>query len=259
MTNYLWKKDFDQSKHYAPNKNLYSDDRIMEDSRGGRDAVLLYSAFKDRVSLSQSTDNKEYKDSNGNYFGVYPQGTAKMEFRITRTKYYDHKKLLKEAGLIRYKGQTKKKEGDASQVYVIPFEDWVKKNGLLVHGEWVIEPSSKDFYNPLGIVTVQPSISAEQIEATEDDVVAEENNTDTNVESEAGVLNDSSQSKPESVKQSHTTKYVEQHQTNPGRLNFYLVEQKPDGTKTKTELNYTANQVYEVANKKGYEIRKIKI
>lgn len=100
MNSYLRSPFFDQSKHYALNKTIFMDDRLMEDKRGGRDVGVLYSAFKDTFSLSQSTENKEYMDAQGNYYCVYEQKRAEYELRIKRTKYNQHKSLLKDAGLI---------------------------------------------------------------------------------------------------------------------------------------------------------------
>ena len=163
LESYLFDPAFDQSKHFAPNKTMTLDDRIMEDKRGGRDAVTLYSVLKDTIGLSEHKYKIEkdvtFVDENGKCYCVCPQKTVELAFRIKRTKYYQHKELLKDAGLIQYESQLVKKEGFANRIYLTQWEDWVKVNGLYSYGKWIVQPSSPNFYNPEHIVKVQPTIS----------------------------------------------------------------------------------------------------
>ncbi|MGU3395017.1 hypothetical protein ACNHOZ_12730 [Priestia sp. D51] len=162
MTNYLKESDFDQSKFYQTPKTIFIDDRIMEDTRGSHNAVILYMGIVDKVSLSKSKYEKKndasFMDLKGQFFCTFPVKTAREELRIKRTKYNEHKAFLKEIGLIHYAEQEVKKEGDASRIYITTWADWVKQNGLYSDGEWIVQPLSKDFYNPKDIVTVQPII-----------------------------------------------------------------------------------------------------
>lgn len=185
MKNYLKESDFDQSKFYKVPKTIFIDDRIIEDKRGSHNAVILYMGIVDKISLSKSKYEKNhdasFMDLKGQFFCTFAVKTAREELRIKRTKYNEHKAFLKEIGLIHYAEQELKKEGDASRIYMTPWEVWVKKNGLYSDGEWVVQPSSEDFYNPKDVVTVQPIIEKavevedeqEQQESTEEENLQE--------------------------------------------------------------------------------------
>ncbi|MED4001296.1 hypothetical protein [Priestia aryabhattai] len=161
MTIYLKESNFDQSKFYQTPKTMFIDDRIMNDKRGEHNAVLLYMGIMDKVELSKSKYKREkdasFMDLKGKFFCTFPCNTARKELRIKRGKYYQHKALLREAGLIHYEEQKMKQEGEASRIYITSWADWVKQNGLYSDGKWIVQPSSKAFYNPKHIVTVQPT------------------------------------------------------------------------------------------------------
>ncbi|MED3945330.1 hypothetical protein [Priestia aryabhattai] len=188
MTSYLKESNFEQDKFYKVNKTIFIDDRIMDDKRGSHNSVILYMGIADKISLSKSKYEKEYDasfmDLKGQFFCTFPVKTAREELRIKRTKYNEHKAFLKEIGLIHYAEQEIKKEGDASRIYITPWDVWVKENGLYSDGEWIVQPSSKDFYNPEDIVTVQPiieksveaEIKQEQQESTKEDELQEYEN-----------------------------------------------------------------------------------
>ncbi|PET04397.1 hypothetical protein CN505_15905 [Bacillus cereus] len=162
MTNYLKKPDFDQSKFYKMYQTMFTDDRIMEDTRGGHAAVVLYGGIANKISLSKNTyeekNDSSFINSYGQYYCVFPVKTARKELGIKRTKYGHHKALLRDAGLIHYEAQEVEKEGYASRITYTPWDIWVKENGLYSDGEWIVSPTIEDFYNPTDIVTVQPTI-----------------------------------------------------------------------------------------------------
>ncbi|KXY76763.1 hypothetical protein MKY89_26115 [Bacillus sp. FSL W7-1294] len=160
--NYLKNPDFDQKKFYKMYQTMFTDDRIMDDIRGGHAAVVLYGGIANKISLSRSTHINEgdtsFINSDGQYYCVFPVKTARAELKIKRTKYGHHKALLRDAGLIHYEPQEEKKEGDASRITYTPWDIWVKQNGLYSDGKWIVPPSTEHFYNPTDIVTVQPTI-----------------------------------------------------------------------------------------------------
>ncbi|CAK8580908.1 hypothetical protein [Priestia megaterium] len=180
---YLKDLNFNQAKHYKLPKTMFIDDRIMEDARGGHNAVILHMGIADKIDLSRSKYIKNhddaFRDSNGKFYCVFPVKTAYEELRIKKGKYNQHKALLKEAGLIHFEEQEQKKSGHASRIYITPWDMWVEKNGLYSEGEWIVQPSSKDFYNPKDIVTVQPiiqetnEVEQEQQEETEENELQE--------------------------------------------------------------------------------------
>lgn len=180
--NYLKKPDYDQSKFYKMYQTMFTDDRIMEDVRGGHTAVILYGGIANKISLSRSKHINEgdtsFINSDGQYYCVFPVKTARAELKIKRTKYGHHKALLRDAGLIHYDPQEVEKEGYASKITYTPWDIWVKQNGLYSDGEWIISPSMDDYYNPTHIVTVQPIIKnvndSENIEETNRTIVEEE-------------------------------------------------------------------------------------
>ncbi|WP_349346495.1 hypothetical protein [Priestia megaterium] len=183
MTNYLKKSDFDQSKFYKVPKTIWIDDRIMDDKRGNHFAVRLYMGVGDKIKLSERKHTKEndssFVDLKGKYFCTLPVKTAREELGLKRGKYNDAKAFLKEIGLIHFEEQEEKKEGVASRIYMTPWEVWVKKNGLYSDGEWIVQPSSKDFYNPKDIVTVQPTFEEiKEIEQAPTKDIAEQTGED---------------------------------------------------------------------------------
>lgn len=162
MKTYLKDSKFNQSNFYQIRKTMYQDDRIMNDKQGGHNAVLLYGAIENKIGLSKSKhvndDETAFINGDGQYYCVFPVKTAKEELRIKKGKYNQHKALLRDAGLIDFEEQEEKKEGFASKITYTPWDIWVKQNGLYSDGKWIIPPSIEDFYNPIGIVTVQPTI-----------------------------------------------------------------------------------------------------
>lgn len=161
--NYLKDPKFDQSKFYKMYQTMFTDDRIMDDTRGGHVAVVLYGGIVNKISLSKSTHINNGDDSfqnlNGEYYCVFPVKTALKELRIKKGKYNQHKALLKDAGLIHFEAQEEQKEGFASKITHTPWDIWVKQNGLYSDGKWIVPPSIDDYYNPTDIVTVQPTIT----------------------------------------------------------------------------------------------------
>lgn len=153
-----------QNDFYQLRKTMFIDDRIMNNKKeGGHMAVILYMAFEDKISLSKSKhlngNNANYINAYGQYFCCLSEKDAKQELRMTSGVYKDRKAFLKKIGLIDYSEQAEKKDGVASQITYTPWDIWVEQNGLYSDGEWIIEPTREDFYNPTDIVKIQPNIA----------------------------------------------------------------------------------------------------
>lgn len=174
---YLNDGNRNQNDFYQLRKTMFIDDRIMDNKKeGGHMAVILYMAIEDKISLSKSKHQKEgnenYVNSDGQYFCCFPEKDAKQELRMTSGVYKDRKAFLKKIGLIDFPEQAEKKEGVASQITFKPWDIWVEQNGLYSNGEWVVVPSSEDFYNPSDTVKVQPEVSKPKVyEPTKAEIV----------------------------------------------------------------------------------------
>jgi hypothetical protein len=165
---YLNNGNRNQNDFYQLRKTMFIDDRIMDNKKeGGHMAVILYMGIEDKISLSKSKFEKEgnanYINANGQYFCCFPEKDAKQELRITSDVYKKRKAFLKKIGLIDYPEQAEKRDGVASQITYTAWDSWVKQNGLYSDGEWIIEPSKEDFYNPADIVKVQPEVGKPKI------------------------------------------------------------------------------------------------
>lgn len=279
MTSYLSDKGFNHAKHYQHPKTMYADDRIMKNmTSGSYPAVALFGAIKDKITLSVHTTNKgeqSFIDSNGKYYCLFTEDEAKEILSMSPNMFKSRKKFLRDAGLIAYQEQTKKVIGVSTPLTITQWEDWVIQNGFYSHGEWIVQPSSEDFYNPIDIVKVQPTIST--VEPVERDPSEEQPEQPVLTEHEEEVhakvyaeqvIPDGIPTvvKPKHIKANESAiKSVEvRYNDERDYYAIFLIEISADKSKKEINLsekftNASREQLINKAKQQGYEIKTIEV
>lgn len=159
---HMLREDFNHEKFYKSYQSMYLDDRIMKNKTAEYAAIALYDALLNKIGLSDNSISKgdvRWINKNEKVFCTFTEEDAKNELSMSPRQYKSRKPFLKEAGLIDYEEQDVKAIGNASRITVTPWHVWIRKNGLINKGEWIILPSSPNYYNPVEIVKVLPSIT----------------------------------------------------------------------------------------------------
>ncbi|MED3980883.1 hypothetical protein [Priestia megaterium] len=131
---------------------LLADDRFSEHTHGKYEAAVLYAMIENQISLSQDTyengNSKYYDEESQKCFCNITEQSAKRNFKMSSSTFKTRKKFLQEAGLISFTEQAVKKEGVPTAIFATDFTEWVEQNGLYVNGEWHVNPSSENYFNP---------------------------------------------------------------------------------------------------------------
>jgi hypothetical protein len=250
--NYLKEANFNHNNFYQTRKSMFIDDRIMKNSTGSYPAVILYATIEDKISLSNDSISKgemKYLNSDGETVCFFSQDDAKEELSMSDTMYKGRKKFLKEVGLINYGKQKKKEVGVSIPITYTPWDIWVEQNGLYSNGEWIIEPTSADFYNPSDIVTVQPNIvpKKEKVEPEPEESLSPVEISEEQPINEITIVE----------------KHVEERSSISGFYSIILCEKTSDGIRHETNLmdrfkKASGEQILEFA-RKNYEVRQVEI
>ena len=175
---HMLKEDFNHEKFYKSYQSMKLDDRIMKNKKAEYAAIALYDALLNKIGLSDNSLSKgdtRWINKNEEVFCTFTEEDADNELSMSSRQYKSRKKFLKESGLIDYEEQDVKAIGNASRITVTPWHIWIKENGLINKGVWVISPSNPNFYNPADIVEIKPTICAvepvkQNLEPTEEEI-----------------------------------------------------------------------------------------
>ena len=80
-------------------------------------AMLIYMYMYDLLQLSKKSGDA-YKDKNGKYFILFTPQMAESKMGCKKNKFFEMKKLLKDAGLIYFNTQKTKSSGVSTPIYV---------------------------------------------------------------------------------------------------------------------------------------------